>query len=193
MKKIKSVVIQFGLCIVLIFSQYVAQSQNSITISSSGLPENPTDIIGPGNPISVVTDDTKWLNYNILLDPYDSPVSITVEIASGPLPDGLQLQIQAGTYQGGGGSSSGTPMGKIMLSNQPQVLIENIETCNSGIGPYLGHQLTYTYTISDYTISFASLSTIQVLFTINQTAMGFNRNIPVRQQSRPVRVAASTR
>jgi hypothetical protein len=191
MKKIKTGIIQVILCIVLNFSYFVAQPQNSISISAV----NPVEMnfsapINPGNPIRIITDKSKWLNYNITVDPEDPFVSITVEITSGTIPQGLQLELEASAFQSFGGGSPGTPAGKLTLGSQPQVLIENIGTCNSGTGDYAGHQLTYTFSISDYSIALSSLSSVEILFTITQTSMKFNRNSFIRQQSSPVRLAA---
>lgn len=167
-------VFQIILCIALIFIDFVAQSQNTVSISSTqSIEMNFAAPVNPGDKFSIITDENKWLNYNITLQPDDPTVSITVEIISGIIPQGLQLQLEASTVQGAGGGKPGTPAVKLTLSSQPQVIIENIGTCNTGTGAYFGHQLTYTFSILDYSVSLSSLSSVEILFTITQTAMKF--------------------
>lgn len=170
MKKLKPGVIQIILCIGLIFIEFVTQAQNTVSISyTHSMEMNFIAPVNPGDKISIITDENKWLNYDITIIPPDPYVSITVEFASATIPQGLQLQIQAGTFQGSGGGTPGTPSGKLMLSDVPQVLIDNIGTCNTGSGAYLGHQLTYTLSITDYAVAQSSLSDVEILFTITQT------------------------
>ena len=94
--------------------------------------------------------------------------SVTAEITSGAISEGLQIQLQAGAYSGTGGGNPGIPAGNMILTNIPQVLISNIGTCNTGIGVNVGHQLTYTLSISDYNSVKSSSSTVNILFTIIQ-------------------------
>jgi len=170
MKKIKQIIRQVPLCMGLVFLQVTTHAQ---TQSISIFPMNSVEMkfiapASPGSEIEPVMNDTKWLNYNITTDSSDPSVSISAEITSGSIADGLQLQLQAGTFSGTGGGSPGVPAGVITLSNIPQVLINRIGTCNSGSGSNVGHQLTYTMSISDYSALQASSSTIEILFTITQ-------------------------
>ena len=77
-------------------------------------------------------------------------------------------QLKAGTFNGTGGGAPGIPAGMLTLSNISQVLINNIGTCNTGIGVNVGHQLTYTLGISNYSALQSSSSTVNILFTITQ-------------------------
>jgi hypothetical protein len=145
------------------------QAQNSISISPvNSVAMDFTAPVDAGSQIMPVTDESKWLNYNITVTPPDPNISIAVEITSGTIFEGLQLQLQAGTFSGTGGGSPGVPVGTLILSNTPQVLIGNIGTCDSGSGTNVGHQLTYTMSISDYSAIKASSSTVNILFTITQ-------------------------
>lgn len=194
MKNLKPGVFQIILCIALIFNMFVAQSQNSVSISSTqSLEMNFSTPVNPGNKFSIITDENKWLNYNIALQPDDPTVSITVEIISGIIPQGLQLQLEASTVQGAGGGTPGTPAGKLTLSSQPQVIIENIGTCNTGTGAYFGHQLTYNLSISDYAAAQSSLSAVEILFTIVQTGNKSYMNYIPQQHTRPGRLTTPVR
>jgi len=169
MEKIKRTITPIILCIVLICLHFVADAQNSISLSpNNSITMGFTAPIDPGSPIEPVTDNSKWLNYNITVTPPGPPVSISVEITSGTISEGLQLQLNAGTFNGPGGGNPGIPAGNLILKSIPQVLINNIGTCNTGIGVNVGHQLTYTLGISDYSVVKSSSSTVNILFTITQ-------------------------
>ena len=150
----------------LIYFPFEVYGQNSVSISgtNTGSIQMTAPLI-PGSPVETVIDESKWLNYNISVAPDDPSVSISVHIASGALPNGLRLQLQAGSFQGTG--EGGITSGNLTLSNIPQVLISNIRRCNTGTGINFGHQLTYRYTISDYSAVIASNSSLEILFTIN--------------------------
>lgn len=169
MNKIKQTVIQIILCIGLIFINQISKAQKSISLSTvNSIVMDFAVPLDPGNSIDPVIDNSKWLNYNITVTPPDLPVSVTAEITSGAISEGLQIQLQAGTYSGTGGSNPGIPTGNLILTNTPQVLISNIGTCNTGVGVNVGHQLTYTLSISDYNSVKSSSSTVNILFTITQ-------------------------
>ena len=169
MKNINRTIIQIILGFVLIFLNHVSHAQNSISLT----PTNSIvmDFIAPfepGSPIEDVVDNSKWLNYSVTVTPPQSTVSIKAEITSGSIAEGLQLQLQAGTYNGTGGGNPGTPTGNIILKNTPQAIISNIGTCTTEVGINVGHQLTYTLSISNYSMVKSSSSTVNVLFTISQ-------------------------
>ena len=167
MKKIKRTIIQIILCIGLICLYFKMDAQNSISLSTiNSIVMDFAAPPGPGSPIEPVIDKSKWLNYKVTVTPPEL-VSITAEITSGAVPEGLQIQIQAGTYSGTGGGNPGIPAGNLILKSVPQVLISNIGTCDTGIGVY-GHQLTYTLSISDYSVVKSASSTVNILFTIIQ-------------------------
>ena len=169
MKNRRQTIIQIILGIVLIFMNNVSLAQNSISLSTTN--SIVMDFIAPfepGSPIEPIADNSKWLNYRVTVTPPQPSVSITAEITSGTISDGLQLQLQAGTFNGPGGGNPGTPTGNIILKNTSQVIVSNIGTCNTDIGPNVGHQLTYTLSISNYSLVNSSSSTVNVLFTITQ-------------------------
>ena len=165
----KQIIIHLILGIGLICLNFSVVAQNSIFISTFNLVVlNFTAPFEPGSPIEPVIDNSKWLNYNVTVSPIQIPVSIAVEIASGTIPEGIQLQVQAGSYIGAGGSHPGISMGNLILKNTSQVLISNIGTCNTGVGINVGHQLTYKMSISDYSNVKSSSSTVNILYTIMQ-------------------------
>lgn len=169
MEKIKRTLIPIILCIVLICLYFVADAQNSVSLSPiNSIVMHFNTPFNPGSPVEPVIDNSKWLNYNITVTPPDPPVSISVEITSGTIYEGLQIQLQAGSYNGPGGGNPGIPTGNLILKNTPQLIISNIGTCNTGVGVNVGHQLIYTLSISDYSVVKSSSSTVNILFTITQ-------------------------
>jgi hypothetical protein len=75
-----------------------------------------------GKSTNKITSEPQWLNYTTLVHPADPTVSITVEIASGEVPDGMELIIETEPYVGSGKGKSGTPTKKIIVSHIPQIL-----------------------------------------------------------------------
>lgn len=115
-----------------------------------------------------ITDDTQWLNYTTLVNLSDPNLAITVQLGSGSLPEGMELYIEAMPYQGMSKLRHGNPVGRVRVSNVPQVLISNIGTGYTGSGRNEGYQLIYTLVTSDYSkISSGSFS-FYVQFTITQ-------------------------
>ncbi|MCK4518457.1 hypothetical protein KAT92_06775, partial [Candidatus Babeliales bacterium] len=103
-----------------IMLDFVSYSQNSSTISnSSTVSLDLTSPVIPGSPVSNVSDNSKWLNYTISHTPPEPTFSITVEISSGTVSDGMELRIEAGTYTGSGEEQPGTPTGQVIVTNEP--------------------------------------------------------------------------
>lgn len=169
MKQIHLFKNHLALALLLMTLNLVSYSQNSISISnSSNLSLNFTSSINPGAPLNQVTDNSKWLNYNILVTPPEPGFSIAVSISSGTMMDGMELKVAAGSFTGTGGGQPGIPMGPVILTNVPQIIISNIGTCNTGQGVYLGHQLIYTLDIKDYSRIRGSAPTINIVYSIVQ-------------------------
>jgi hypothetical protein len=144
-------------------------SQNSVSISNStNVSLDITPPFNPGSPIEIVSDASKWLNYSIQVTPPEPTYSISVEISSGLIPEGMNVYLEAAPYSGFGGGQPGIPTGRITLSNQPQVLIRNIGTCNSGSGTMVGHRLTYSLVITNYSLLGASSPLLNLIYTITQ-------------------------
>lgn len=152
----------------MILISQVSKAQNSISLSPThSIAIDFTAPIEPGSPIEPVIDNSKWLNYHITASSQE-PFSITAEITSGSIAEGLQLQLHAGTYNGTGACNPGVPTGNIILTNSPQVIINGIGTCTNEVGINVGHPLTYRLIISNYSLVNSSSSTVNILFTIIQ-------------------------
>ena len=147
----------------------VSYSQNSVTISnSSTLSLDFASPYNPGSPVINVSDNSKWLNYTVLQTPPEPTFSITAQISSGTNLSGMELRMEAGSYTGSGGGQPGTSAGQIILSTEPQTIIYNIGTCSTGAGINVGHQLTYSLVITNYSQLSASSASINILYTITQ-------------------------
>lgn len=148
---------------------FPGETQNSVSLSTiNSISLDFTSPVEAGEPFQPIVDNSKWLNYNVTIVPPEPTMSITAEIYSGVLLDGLELKIQVGQYVGAGGGSPGTPSGEVVLSNFPQVILDNIGTCNTGLGSNVGHQITYTLDVSDMGQIQSGFSTLNVMFTISQ-------------------------
>ena len=157
------------LWILLILISGISYAQNSITISNTtSVALYFTTPIDAGLPVNNVSDNSKWLNYTTSVTPPEPTVSITVEIASGFVSNGMELRVEAGTCTGSCEGDPGTPTGQVTVTYEPRVLINNIGTCTTGSGINVGHQLTYSIVITDYALIRASSPTINLLFTISQ-------------------------
>lgn len=146
-----------------------AEAQNRLAVFGSRFQQAGLSGYYPsGSRPDVMQDDSKWLNYTILLKEQEPHYSITAQVAGGQIPPGITIRLRAGSYIGPGDGETGVPIGEIILSEIPQVIIENIGTCHTGNGLYVGHQLFYRIEISDYRQLETLSSTIQLVFTLTQ-------------------------
>lgn len=116
----------------------------------------------------IMADDSQWLNYTVLIESAEPSVSISVSVASGSVPEGMELYVEASRYKGFSRGRMGSPIGRIRLSNMPRVLIENIGTSYTGSGRNEGHQLTFFFKVTDYSKLEPGVNTVYVQYTINQ-------------------------
>ena len=121
-----------------------------------------------GQPITIDGENkTKWLNYTSAIPDNGLSRTITAQISSGTLSEGVELYLGAGNYQGNGAGNHGTPGGNISLNENPQVLISDIGRGFTGNGLYNGHLLTYGLNILDYDKLNAQINNqVVVIFTI---------------------------
>lgn len=134
----------------------------------------PTAPTEAGNSVdfSSQTNTGIWLNYSSVKSTSQFPTrDIEVAITSGPLPNGVQLDVAASPYSGSGDGTMGTPTGPVTLTSAPQVLINGIGSCYTGDGVNNGHNLIYTLNLAAGTGSYAALdsddsNTIQITYTI---------------------------
>ena len=155
--------------ILLLLISCLSYAQNRISLSN----RNPIymEMLGDFSadaPKKIITDDSQWLNYTTLVHPSDPTISITVKIASGSIPEGLELQIEASPYLGMSKGKSGTPTGKITVTHMPHVLIDNIGTSYTGSGTNEGHRISYSFIITDYSQLLSGATTVYVQYTITQ-------------------------
>ncbi|MCX6256439.1 MAG: hypothetical protein NTW49_00825 [Bacteroidia bacterium] len=142
-------------------------AQNRLSVSSTGsvyLDFKTSYLAGQKNLFMI--DDSKWLNYTILVTPNEPTYSISVQIVSGIVPSGVDIKLKVLPCTVSGKGIPGTPVGEIRLSHIPQVIIDNIGTCFTGSGTRTGHQLIYSVDIKDYDKLQAQGTAIYLLFTI---------------------------
>lgn len=145
------------------------EAQNKLDISKrTPIYLDFSNIHNAGMKGQVMADDSQWLNYTILIESADPTASISVSIASGSIPEGMELYVEASRYKGFSRGRMGSPTGRILLSNMSRVLIENIGTSYTGSGRNEGHQLTFFFQITDYSKLEPGINTIYVQYTINQ-------------------------
>lgn len=95
-------------------------------------------------------DNSIWINYTSSLASGSNTRSVSVQIANGSVPSGIQLQINVSPDEGKGKGQAGIPVEKIYLTDSPQAIITGIGRCFTGNGPNCGHKLTYSLDISDF-------------------------------------------
>ena len=144
-------------------------AQNRITVSKRA-PINLdfTAINNAGIKGQIIADNTQWLNYTVLVGPSEPRVSISVDIGSGSIPNGIEMFVEASNYKGFSRGKMGTPTGKIPLTHMPKVLIDNIGTSYTGSGRNEGHQITFSFIITNYAKLEPGIHTIYVQYTLTQ-------------------------
>ena len=156
-------------CIFLLSVSYISVSQYSMSLTKrDAIYKHSTPTYNAGFTKQIITDNSQWLNYTTLVKDSDPKISITVELASGFIPDGLELQIEASSYIGRSKGRAGTPTRKIRVSQMPRVLIDNIGTFYTGSERNEGHQLTFTFIVKDWTKLKSGTTTIYIQYTITQ-------------------------
>lgn len=155
--------------ILLLSLSCALHAQNNISLSKrEPIYMDLTPSFNTSLPENIITDNSQWLNYTTLVHPSEPTISISVEVASGSIPEGLELQIEASNYIGISKGKPGTTTGKIPVTNMPRILIDNIGTCYTGSGRNEGHQLTLSFVITDYSKIQSGTTTIYVQYTITQ-------------------------
>jgi len=153
--------------ITLIFK--VGCAQNSLAVTNRNTTTfDMTSIIAAGNHTEMVVDNSQWMNYSFTVSPSDPPGMITVSIASGVIPPGMEIYIQAGYENGFGHGKTGKPTGKIKLGNIPSVLINDIGSSSTGNGKHKGHQINISIMITDYSLIQPGDYTLNLQYTLKQ-------------------------
>jgi hypothetical protein len=147
----------------------VGLAQNNLTLTDrSTIIFDMTAILAAGNHTEMVVDNTQWINYSFNLNPADPYASISVAIASGNIPPGMEIYLQAGYYNGTSRGKAGRPTGKIKLDNIPNVLINDIGSINTGHGKHQGHQITLSIVIVDFALLQPGDYTLNLQYTLKQ-------------------------
>jgi hypothetical protein len=147
----------------------VGCAQNSLTVTDRNTTTfDMSAIIAAGNHTEMVVDNSQWINYSFTVSPSDPPGSISVSIASGVIPPGMEIYIQAGNENGLGHGKTGKPTGKIKLGNIPSVLINDIGTSYTGRGKHQGHQITLSIVIVDFALMQPGDYTLNLQYTLKQ-------------------------
>ena len=158
----------FALTIITLLSQ-MAWAQNRISVTErSSASIDLSAIIAAGKNIEMVIDDSQWINYSIELSPSETLASISVEIASGNIPNGMEFYMQAGHYTGSSRGKTGRTTGKIRVDHVPKVLINDIGTSNTGHGKHQGHQLILSMVITDFSLLQPGAYSLYIQYTLKQ-------------------------
>jgi hypothetical protein len=158
-----------GIFFLILFMANEAVGQNRIAVYGSRS-YSIKNMIGssPGYAPEGIKDDSRWLNYTILMKEQETHYSITAQLMAGEIPKGTIIRLRAGSYVGPGEGKTGIPTGEIQLSETPQIIIDQIGTSHTGNGLNVGHQLFYTIDILDFSKFEEISSSIHILFTITQ-------------------------
>lgn len=161
--------IKLIILVLIIIMSNVLNAQNKIAVSKRApINLNFSQMYKAGMDGQIIADDSQWLNYTVLLEASDPSAYISVDIASGSVPEGLELYVEAGGYKGFSRGKMGTPTGRIQLTHMPRILVDNIGNSYTGSGRNEGHQLTFYFKITDYAKLEPGICTIYVQYTINQ-------------------------
>jgi hypothetical protein len=146
-----------------------AQNSNSMSITNRSTSSyDLSAIYTPGKRLEKIVDNSQWMNYSLKVNPSEPLQSISVSIATGTIPPGVEIYLEADSENGSGSGKMGKPTGKIRLSNVPQTLIHEIGTCNTGNGKYRGHRLTMTAIVTNFGLLEPGNYNLYILYTLNQ-------------------------
>lgn len=160
--------------ILLLILSYVsvtnfAQNSNSISLTSRRSSSyDLSAIYTAGKRPESIVDNSQWINYSLKVNPSEPLNSISVSIASGTIPPGVEIYLEAESENGSGNGKIGRPTGRVKLSSVPQTLINEIGTSSTGNGKYRGHRLTMTTVITNFGLLEPGYYNIYILYTLNQ-------------------------
>jgi len=155
--------------IIITLTSPAGWTQNSLSVTDrSSVSIDLSALIAAGKNTELVADNTQWINYSLEVNPAEPFASISVAIASGNIPNGMELYMQAGYYTGSGQGKTGRPSGKIRIDHMPKVLINDIGTSFTGNGRHQGHQLILSMVITDFALLQPGEYTLYIQYTLNQ-------------------------
>lgn len=130
----------------------LSQSQSSVAVVGRVTSNyNLANITQPGGQSTSIIDNSLWLNYNAKRNPNEPFFAITVSLASGTIPPGIAIFVQAGEDVGAGTGRAGRTTGSVQLSYTPTAIIVDIGNTNTGSGKNKGHLLTISIIVNDFT------------------------------------------
>lgn len=112
-------------------------------------------------------DSEQWLNYSARRNPNDNFYYITVQLASGTIPPGVRIFIQAGADVGSGTGIAGSPTGMVQLGVIPQVIVNQIGNTNTGNKKNQGHQIFMTIEVVDFALFESALNNLYIEYGIS--------------------------
>jgi len=155
----------------LVFSIYIPEIA-LIDVEPSSNPNISVNITPPSEAGKKVTirefrNKSLWLNYTSAKAKEGNYRKVNVRM-DGSIPEGIVIKLRAtsGDVSQGKGEL-GRPSGQIILSNTPQQLISDIGGAYTGNGINCGHQLQFTFEISDYgLLQDSQNSSLQLVYTL---------------------------
>jgi len=155
--------------ITFIFRVGWAQKSNSLAVTDrNSVSIDMSELIAGGINNEKIVDNKQWINYSLDISPTEPLLSISVELVSGNIPNGMELYIQAGYYTGSGWGKLGRPTGKIRVDNVPKILINDIGKSNTGNGKHQGHRLLLSMVITNFALLQPGDYTLYILYTLKQ-------------------------
>ncbi|WP_372947764.1 hypothetical protein [Mariniphaga sp.] len=121
------------------------------------------------------TNNSLWLNYTSLVEKQENgngqgkTRKIKAELEEN-LPNGMELFLEVGPANSGGGQTGKAKQEKIPLKKGPSIVVENIGSCFTENGEGKGHRLTYSLGVKENQIDMVMAETfsVQVLYTITE-------------------------
>lgn len=117
---------------------------------------------------SAATHFTQWLNYITLMEYHEPGFSVSLQMVSKRIPQGLKLEVQTGPYQGLSKGEKGTPTGKKLISHNARELVDNITTCYTGSGRGEGHKINLTFSLPNRITEDTTAYQITLVYTLTQ-------------------------
>jgi len=159
------------IAVTLIYREGWAQNSMSL-FNQSPIPIDLTAILAAGmsTETDISKDNKQWINYSFAKNGSDPFASISVSIASGTIPPGIEIYVHAGDFidQGNNPGHIGKSAGKIRVDHVPQVLIYDIGTSNTGRGKRRGHKITYSVLVTDYALLQSGDFNLYLQYTLQQ-------------------------
>ena len=164
--------------VLIAYNLAVAQTTASVTVNATLIPIARLDLrtrgaitlnlVAPtesGNQLnSSATNNTKWMNFTSAVPPGVTR-RITGQV-TGTIPPGINVNLGLSTVAGSGSGPRGTSVALTTFTNTAQTIINGIGGAFTGNGANNGYQLTYSLSISNYSLLRSNSSTITIVYTL---------------------------